>query len=312
MAHPAQQQFFEDTTARFKHLCEGASKILEVGSQNINGSVRQYFPSASEYLGIDIGPGVDVDWVVPGELIQLPASWADLVLTTECLEHCAAWEKVFLNMIRILKPAGLFLMTCASFGRGAHGTLDSDEFSSPYTQDYYRNLGAADIAEKIKLGLFFDKHSFEYDAISGDLYFWGIRSSNPFHESLVSWLSPLDRLARAQGQLGQAVSRHAQLSAELRNALVAMENANLERESLVRRVEALDATIGSLQNSNNELRQELDHQRHSSHHYQQACSDYSARLASLELELSLYRSTGEGSPFSEVAKRIRHLRSVMS
>ncbi len=38
--------------------------LLEVASQDIDGSVREYFPSNSNWLGIDIGPGKKVDLVI--------------------------------------------------------------------------------------------------------------------------------------------------------------------------------------------------------------------------------------------------------
>jgi len=253
MAHPAQQKFFSEITKRFEDLFRGSIRVLEVGSQNINGTVRGYFPNAIEYLGIDIGSGQDVDWVVPGELLQLPDAWADIVVTTECLEHCKMWEEVFLNMIRMLRPSGLFLMTCASTGRATHGTLDSDEYSSPFTTSYYKNLGADDIAEKIMLGEFFEKHSFEVESISGDLYFWGIRNANEFKECLNSWLPPLDRLARAQGQLAQAVSLHAAICNE-RDA--AIQDKDAAQQTIMELQQQLAAQFGTLQQAQ-ETRDEL-------------------------------------------------------
>lgn len=275
MAHPAQQQFFAEITKRFEDICHAPIKVLEVGSQNINGTVRGHFPSATEYLGVDIGRGQDVDWVVPGELLQLPDAWADIVVTTECLEHCEMWEQVFLNMIRMLRPAGLFIMTCASTGRATHGTLDSEEYSSPFTTSYYRNLGADDIAEKIILGEFFDKHSFEAETMSGDLYFWGIRGNAVFNESANDWIRPLDRLARAQGQLAQAVSLHADMSKT--------------RDELAGRVTTLEAELAEAKNSLEESRNQLVAQIDATHQIQLARDEEYARAASLEVEFSVLK-----------------------
>jgi hypothetical protein len=38
-------------------------KVLEFGSRNINGSVRPLFPYASEFVGVDLVDGPDVDVV---------------------------------------------------------------------------------------------------------------------------------------------------------------------------------------------------------------------------------------------------------
>ena len=212
MAHKEQREFFEELNLRFSRFFLSANRVFEVGSQNINGTVRDFFPNAREYLGIDLGMAPDVDWVIPGELAELSDGWADIVISTECFEHCDNWHLVFLNMARILASGGLFVFTSAGTGRAAHGTIDSDEYSSPFTTSYYKNLDVDQVAEKIKLGCFFDSHGFEVNSKSGDLYFWGIRSGLAFDEIESHWSSPLDRLARAQGQLAQAASRHIAMS----------------------------------------------------------------------------------------------------
>ena len=155
---------------------------MEVGSQGINGNIRGYFLSAKEYVGVDTGEGDRVDYVIPGELIELPKEWADLVVIAECLEYAESWKLIFLNMIRILKPSGLFLMTCASLGRAAHGAIDSEMGSSSFTTSYNKNLGVEDVSSQIDLILFFDRHSFEVEAQSGDLYFCGVRNNKSFDE----------------------------------------------------------------------------------------------------------------------------------
>ena len=46
MAHAAQREFVEFCLARFATIVSNAVNILEVGSQNINGSIRNHFPGA--------------------------------------------------------------------------------------------------------------------------------------------------------------------------------------------------------------------------------------------------------------------------
>jgi len=220
MAHPEQQEFFKRLGISFAKDFGEARRILEIGSQNINGTIRSFFPHASEYIGIDLGLADCVDWVVPGELLELPDGWADITISTECFEHCEAWENVFKNMLRMTRPGGLVVFTCASTGRSTHGTIDSadattDNCFSPFTTSYYKNLDVDGVAEKIKLGAFFLRHGFEVNSHSSDLYFWGIRSDSVFADLENHWESALDRLARSQGQLAQAAARHAYIQAEL-------------------------------------------------------------------------------------------------
>ena len=115
-----------------------------------------------------------VDWVIPGELIELHNNWAEVALSTECFDHCKNCGDVLANIIRISGTGGLIIITCAGIGRPTHGTADSEEYSLPFTTDYYRNLGANDIADRIQLRSYFESHGFEISSKSNDLYFWGI------------------------------------------------------------------------------------------------------------------------------------------
>jgi SAM-dependent methyltransferase len=95
-----------------------AGRVIEFGSHNVNGSVRWMFPG-STYIGIDPWPGDGVD-VVARCQDYTPDVLADVVITTEALEHdpdpvghiAAAW--------RALKPGGLLILTCAGPGRAPH------------------------------------------------------------------------------------------------------------------------------------------------------------------------------------------------
>ena len=239
MAHQEQHEFFIDIIAKLNDVLVGKLKILEIGSQDINGSVRQYFPNAAEYLGIDVGDGRCVDWTIPGELIELPDGWADVSVSTECFEHCEQWKEVFINMLRITRPDGVLIITCASIGRPAHGTVDSDASMSPYTNNYYKNLGIQDIAEEVSLGLYFKRHGFEINAESHDLYFWGIRSDSSIQASDCYWETSNARLARAQGQLAHAATRHSIVQK-------ANDELNKKVEELLRDTEMLSEDLRGL------------------------------------------------------------------
>ena len=218
MAHPEQRLFFEQLTRLFPEIFEQADRVLEIGSQDINGSIRSCFQNAENYIGLDLGMARGVDWTVPGELIELPDQWADISISTECFEHAASWPQILMNMIRITREDGLVILTMAGDGRATHGTIDSDEGSSPFTTSYYANIGIDKMVERIKFGWYFKEHGFIVNSQSRDTYFWGIRSVHPIADEDSHWESPMDRLSRAQGQLAQAVHRHNQLQEEVRDA----------------------------------------------------------------------------------------------
>ena len=142
-------------------------------------------------------------------------------------------------MIRITRPGGLIIITCAGIGRATHGTVDSDEYSSPFTTDYYRNLGANDIADRIQLGSYFKSHGFEVNSKSNDLYFWGIRSESFINEDDEYWEDPMSRLARAQGQLAQAAARHAATQAELERITTEAELAKAKAHEIGRSLKTI-------------------------------------------------------------------------
>ncbi|HEY5970354.1 MAG TPA: methyltransferase domain-containing protein [Pseudoxanthomonas sp.] len=92
-------------------------KVIEIGAQDVNGSLRSVCPPAFEYVGVDFveAPGVDVVLDDPYVLPFEDAS-ADIILSSSCLEHSEMFWLVFLEVMRVLKPKGLFFMNVPSNG----------------------------------------------------------------------------------------------------------------------------------------------------------------------------------------------------
>lgn len=140
MAHPQQRRFLERVAA----LHPVSGPLLEIGSLDVNGSVRDLFPRADPYVGIDLAPGAAVDVVASGHAFGRDESF-DLVVTTECLEHDPRWDLTLRTIVRVLRPGGTLLLTCATTGRHEHGTARTSPGMSPATNDHYRNLTARDV-----------------------------------------------------------------------------------------------------------------------------------------------------------------------
>ena len=175
MAHSQQFRFINFVKQTHPSYFSGKT-VLEIGSLNINGSVRSFFID-SIYTGIDVAEGKDVDLVVNGEDHRGDANSFDVVISCECFEHNPEYEKTFINMVRLLKNDGLLIMTCATYGRPQHGTSLSSPADSPLTvnqgQDYYKNLVQEDF-NFLNLSHFFSDYFFVTDHSSHDLYFLGI------------------------------------------------------------------------------------------------------------------------------------------
>ena len=61
-------------------------RVLEIGSADINGSIRSFFPG-SDYTGVDLSAGPGVDVVASGHELALPDRDVDLAISCECFEH---------------------------------------------------------------------------------------------------------------------------------------------------------------------------------------------------------------------------------
>jgi SAM-dependent methyltransferase len=186
MAHYQQLKFVQITKQKFPEFFRDSS-VLEVGSWDKNGSIRSEFANC-KYLGVDVAEGHGVDLVCEGQNLTLDDGHFDVVVSCECFEHNRHWIETFNNMIRMLKPGGLCLMTCASIGRGEHGTnrrlKDASLTSENAFPDYYCNLEAADFNRSIDLAPNFQEHAFFVNIYSFDLYFVGIKKSETRSEAL--------------------------------------------------------------------------------------------------------------------------------
>lgn len=170
MAHHEQMQFVRQVKERFPKMFTG-SKVIEIGSLDINGSVRTLFDDC-HYLGLDLGPGPGVDMICGGQHATFVDGFFDVAISTECFEHNEAWVQTLSNMIRM--SSGLVVFTCASEGTPEHGTSGSSPTDSPFTHEYYRNLSSSDFVQALDLNHLFSVHEFAYQPVSCDLYFWGL------------------------------------------------------------------------------------------------------------------------------------------
>ena len=116
-------QWCLDFSARaLPHLGAG-TRMLEVGSLDVNGTVRAVLGHAvASYYGVDIRPGPGVDEVLDVAHLsaRFGASAFDLVASTEMLEHCHDWQDALYQMLAVVKPGGLMLVTTRSPGFPLH------------------------------------------------------------------------------------------------------------------------------------------------------------------------------------------------
>jgi hypothetical protein len=70
VSHPWQLDFVASVKDKHPEFFSN-TKVLEVGSLDINGSIRMFF-SDCDYTGVDLGPGRGVDLIGKGEELPCP------------------------------------------------------------------------------------------------------------------------------------------------------------------------------------------------------------------------------------------------
>jgi SAM-dependent methyltransferase len=180
MSHELQQDFFKRVKEHLPNFFTDV-KVLDVGSLDINGNIKHNFTQPFYYVGLDLDKGPNVDVICPGHLYESGFKF-DVVSSAECFEHDMYYARTLQNMIRLLRPGGLLIFTCASTGRPEHGTLRSSPSDAPFLQgvdekwaNYYKNLTEDDIRAVIDINNTFSEFNFEFEPRSCDLYFWGIK-----------------------------------------------------------------------------------------------------------------------------------------
>ena len=110
-----------------KHLTDSLcsdKRILDVGSHNTNGSPRTAIMpfKPSEYIGVDIMEGKEVDLICFGENLvsTFGSNSFDIVIASELMEHVEDWKSVISNIKNVCKTFGHILITTRSPGFPYH------------------------------------------------------------------------------------------------------------------------------------------------------------------------------------------------
>ena len=181
-ADQEQDDWKTELKAKFPQYFSG-TKILEIGSANINGSNRPWFDDSCEYTGLDIASYKDVDVVCIAHKYDAPDASFDVVLSTNQLEHDMYWQKTLEKMVRLLKPKGLMFFQ-TTHDRPEHGTKTKNSEDSLTVNsgneewaNFFKRFTIGEIKEFLKPDDIFGKYEISYQPPSDlrDIYFWGIK-----------------------------------------------------------------------------------------------------------------------------------------
>jgi len=157
MSHEVQQKWCEGLKIAIPRFFKNRV-VLEVGSLNVNGSIRPLFENC-DYTGVDVIAGPDVDTIGTFHEIDFKGIQFDVVCSVNSLEHDMHWESTLPRMYELLKPGGLMFIS-ASFTHKVHGTREHSPNDSGTTKlegewaDYYKSISPEDILKHFKHGMF--------------------------------------------------------------------------------------------------------------------------------------------------------------
>lgn len=107
------------TDAIRRHGVTFLKSVLEIGSMNVNGSLRGAFSFGNPYLGIDIERGPGVDEVM--RAADIPSEWRfDVVVCTEMIEHDPTFWLTIKKAHDVLVVGGLLILSTCGFGFPLH------------------------------------------------------------------------------------------------------------------------------------------------------------------------------------------------
>jgi len=116
--HPANEVYWKSIKTRYAEYF--TEDILEVGSWNINGSVKDFVAEGCQrYVGVDWRPGPYVDVVSLAH--EMNFLWPfKAVISASMLEHDPHWEKSLERMLNYVRSDGIFIVTWGSAKSPTH------------------------------------------------------------------------------------------------------------------------------------------------------------------------------------------------
>jgi len=183
--HQQAKNFLLYVKATFPQYMRNA-RVLDVGSGDINGNNRDLFTDC-EYHGCDVYAAPNVSVVCKAAALPFVDGYFDVVVSSECFEHDPEYAASMRNIVRMLRPGGLFFFSCATLGRPEHGTRRTSPDQSWGTMaghvdfvDYYKNLALEDVDAAIDLKTTFARYAAYQHDYTCDLYFWGIKAEREY------------------------------------------------------------------------------------------------------------------------------------
>lgn len=154
--HDSNMEFWKYCKNKYNKYFVGNNNILELGSYNINGSVKVCFEGYEKYIGVDWRAGPGVDHVSLFHEIKFDYLF-DTIISANAFEHDPFWEKSITNAVSLLKEDGIIL-----FGWGSCLQRPHEIHTAP--DNKFHSLSASKMINLINsLGIYI--HEFRYEGL---------------------------------------------------------------------------------------------------------------------------------------------------
>lgn len=115
--HLNNRKWLEDCKKNYPNNFKGCS-VLEIGSQNVNGTARDYFDDC-DYVGVDREPGDGVDIVADARDTKFDRQF-DTLLILSVFEHDLNWKDTLKHNLQWLKNDGVCFVCFGAEGNLPH------------------------------------------------------------------------------------------------------------------------------------------------------------------------------------------------
>lgn len=138
-----------------EHKDKLQGRVIEIGSYNVNGSVREIIDVT---VGVDMrrGPGVDLVCAVSDLADKFPQGSFDACVSTDTLEHVQDWKSFVNTSWGLVKEGGWLVITMASLAKGKHDypndfwRMDEQMIKTIWPNAQYANCGKTSIGWVVK------------------------------------------------------------------------------------------------------------------------------------------------------------------
>lgn len=108
--HDLNRRFWMMCVEKYHRYFHNCPRVLEVGSLDVNGTLRDYCEGIETYIGVDWRPGPCVDVVSLAHDMKFAEPF-NSVVSASMLEHDPYWYKSIPNMVNMMRDDGILVLS---------------------------------------------------------------------------------------------------------------------------------------------------------------------------------------------------------